>query len=359
VKLLVAGMTGQLGAGLMDVLPPGTTILPLLRKRSAGRHPVDPALLADAVTGDVRAARWGVDPAAIDVDAVVNLAGETNWAGRSADLIGTNVLGAQHGYDLARELGVPYLYASSIYVAGGMIGTIPEALLPSGADRTAYEQSKWLAEQRLIQQSRVPGAPPLVIARVCALVGDSRTGRTLKRSSLYLLGDRWDDLPAGLLPAMRGARVDALPRDLAATVLLKAVSALCERRPAEPVVCHLGAGETAPTIQSLLEAAHSADRLRFRRQPRTFPIPARSLVWLTQNADRFVALPPSWHNAVIGLRYVAMDRIFPRAALASLVPDLPRGDADLLASLVFGAAPRKLDEPRALTTTTTLARFPG
>ena len=357
----MAGLTGQLGAGLLEVLPPDTAILPLLRVRSAGRHLIDAALVANVVTGDVRAPRWGVDPAAVQVDAVVNLAGETNWAGRSADLIGTNVLGAEHGYDLAHELGVPYVYASSIYVAGGMIGTIPEALLPSGGDRTAYEQSKWLAEQRLAQMSMAPGSPPLLIARVCALVGNSVTGRTLKRSSLYLLGDRWDDLPAGLLPAMRGARVDALPRDAAATVLLKAVAALRDLRPDGPVFCHLGTGETAPTIQSVLAAAQSVGPLRFTRQPRTLPIPARSLVWFTQNADRFAALPASWHNAIIGLRYVAMDRVFPRANLAALVADLPRGDAELLAALVFGAAPKALDAPRALTgpALSAMARFPG
>ncbi|MEO3786701.1 SDR family oxidoreductase [Actinocorallia sp. B10E7] len=359
MRLLVAGMTGQLGAGITEVLPEGTTVVPLLRARSSGRHPVDPALAATAVHGDVVRPMWGLVPEDLEVDAVVNLAGETNWAGRSSDLIGTNVLGAEHGYRLARRLGVPYVYASSIYVAGGMLGTVPEAPLPSGPDRTAYEHSKWLAECRLGQLATEPGAVPLLIARVCALIGNSSTGRTLKRSSLYLLADRWDDLPAGVLPVMRGALVDALPRDTAATLLLRAVRALCDTRPEEPLVCHLGAGETAPSVNSVLDAAHGLDPMRFRREPRFVKAPVRPLVWLTQNADRFAGLSASWHNSLIGLRYVAMERVFPRAVLASLVGgDLPRADPELMASLVFGLSRRRFDEPRK-GRAMTMARFPG
>ncbi|MQY03733.1 SDR family oxidoreductase [Actinomadura macrotermitis] len=365
MRLLVAGMTGQLGAGIAEVLPPDVTVVPVLRDRSAARHPVPPELRETAVRGDVLRPGWGLaedDLAALardGVDAVVNLAGETNWAGRSADLIRTNVLGAEHGYGLARRFGVPYVYASSIYVAGAMLGTVPEAPLPSGGDRTAYEQSKWLAEQRLWQLAAEPGAVPLLVTRVCALVGNSVTGKTLKRSSLYLLADRWNDLPAGILPVMRGALVDALPRDQAAEVLLRAVRAMADRRPDRPLVCHLGTGGTAPSVRGLLDAAHALDPDRFRREPRTLPIAGRPMAWLTQNADRFAALDPSWHNALIGLRYVACERVFPRAVLAGLVgSDLPDGDAELLARLVFGVDRRSYDEPRELTASR-MARFPG
>jgi nucleoside-diphosphate-sugar epimerase len=371
VKLLVAGVTGQLGTALTEALteaPWGdVTLVPVLRERSASRRLVDPALLGGHLTGDVRAHHWGLADAELDrlagqIDAVVNLAGQTNWVGRSADLHATNVRGAEFGYELARQLQaragrpVPYVYASSIFVAGGMIGTIPEAPLPGGPDRTAYEQSKWLAEQRLTSACRTSADPPLLISRVCALVGDSRTGRTLKRNSLYLLGDRWDTLPGGVLPAMRGARIDALPRDVAAATLLRAITAMVGRSPGRAVICHLGTGETAPSLRSLLEAAQTGHPLRFRHEPRILRVGARPLVWATANAERFAALPPDRQGSLIGLRYVALDRIFPRAVLASLIgPDLPQADVQTLAALVFGSARPRLDEPG----NKAMARFPG
>src|SRR5262249_25512635 len=123
-----------------------------------------------------------------------------------------------------------------------------------------------------------------------------------------------------------------------------------------PVICHLGAGETAPSLRSLLAAGYTADPLRFRREPRTVRMGARPLVWATQNAERFVRLSAGWRNSVIGLRYVALDRVFPRSVLASLIgTDLPRADVATLASLVFGSTHSRVDEPG----NATMARFPG
>lgn len=366
MRLLVAGLTGQLGSALTEAAGE-VTLVPVLRERTRPGHRGQPALPENQLAGDVRARQWGLSDAQLDrlagqIDAVVNLAGQTNWAGRSADLYATNVRGAEFGYELAGQLQaragrtVPYVYASSIFVAGGMIGTIPETLLPSGRDRTAYEQSKWLAEQRLTGLCRTSTDPPLLIPRVCALVGDSVTGRTRTRNSLYLLADRWDTLPGGLLPAMSGARIDALPRDVAAATLLRAITAMAGRPGGQAVICHLGAGETAPSLRSLLAAAHTGDPLRFRREPRTIRVGARPLVWATQNLERFADVPAGWHNSMIGLRYVALDRIFPRRVLASLIgADLPRADAAALAALVFGPTPQRLDEPG----NQAMARFPG
>lgn len=382
MRLLVAGATGQLGAGLLETAgEAGCTVIPLLRVPAPGRRtgrlrPPDPAVVGEPVHGDVRSPRWGLDDAAVrrlagEADAVVDLAGETNWAGRAADLHTTHVLGAEHGYLLARELAarsgrrVPYLYAGSAYAAGGAVGEIAELPYPRRADRTVYEQAKWLAERRLAELAAQDA--PLLILRPCALVGSAATGRTLRRNSLYMLADRWDDLPGGLLPAMPAARVDALPRDVAARTLLRAVRRLAAAPdtgwpgtgPPDdgPLICHLGLGEAAPSVRGLLDAAFTADPERFRRPPRVVSATARQIVWTSQNAHRFLPLAPAARNALIGLRYVGLDRVFARPRLAALLGgDLPAADLGLLAGLLFGAPQRGLGTPAA---GGSMARFPG
>jgi len=373
VKLLVAGLTGQLGTALRELAgatEPAPLRLVALRREGSPRS-LPAGEVEAVVTGDVRRPRWGLDDDALagpaaDADAVVNLAADTNWAGGVRDLFATNALGAMHGYHVAQELSrragrpVPYVYAGSVYVAGGTVGEIPERLAAPAGDRTAYERSKWLAERQLVSEAGDagdPDRPPLLIARMPALVGDSRTGRTLRRNSLYLLTDHWTDLPGGVLPVMRDARVDALPRDLAAAALVRAVRAVVERTPSAPLICHLGLGETAPSLRGLLAAARTAGGQRGRGEPRLVTVGARALLWSSLNADRFLPLSQSDHNALIGLRYIGLDRVFSRPVLASLLgDDLPAVDVDVLARLIFGARPRRLDSP---VVNGSMARFPG
>lgn len=369
MKLLVAGLTGQLGTAVR-ALPADAGEDPL-RLVAVRRHGSPWSLPAEEVEtvlpGDVRRPRWDLSDDALagpaaDVDAVVDLAADTNWAGGVRDLFATNALGAVHGYHVARELSrragrpIPYVYAGSVYVAGDAVGEIPERPAPPTGDRTAYERSKWLAERQLIGEATGPDRPPLLIARLPALVGDSRTGRTLRRNSLYLLADRWDDLPGGVLPAMRDARVDVLPRDVAATGLVRLVREVVARPPDRPLICHLGLGESAPSLRGVLAAARTAGGRRGRRDLRVVTVGARALLWSSRNADRFLPLGQSAHNALIGLRYIGLDRVFSRPVLASLLgDDLPAVDVDVLARLVFGAPPRRLDSPAG---NGSMARFP-
>lgn len=371
MKLLVAGLTGQLGTGVLEAVADGRggdgpLELVAVRRASSPRR-LDAEQVPTVLAGDVRRPLWGLTdddlsgPAA-DVDAVVNLAADTNWAAGPRDLFATNTLGAVQGYRLATELSrragraVPYVYLSSVYVAGGAVGEIPERLHPTSGDRTAYERAKWQAERQLLSDAADDGRPPLLIARAPALVGNARTGRTLWRNSMYLLADRWDDFPGGLLPAMRDARVDVLPRDTAGDALLRLVRAALDRPPVGGLVCHLGLGEAAPSLRSLLAAARTRGRGRGRGEPRLTPVGARTLVWTTQNVERFLALTPAWQNTLIGLRYVGLDRVFSRPVLAGLLgADLPAVDTDLLARLIFGGAPQELDSPVG---NGSMARFP-
>lgn len=351
MRLLLTGITGQLGTAVAQLAPPrGIELVPVVRGDRPGRVPFEreyPALAGARVIGDVRQACWGLAERVLDelsqrVDAVVNLAGDTNWAGSGRDLYAVNVLGARHGLDLTRELQrrsgrqLVYSYASSIFVAGAALGRVAEAPLPTDRYRTAYEHSKWIAERELLEQHR-PGDPDLLISRVSALLGDSRTGQTRKRNSLYLLAQRWDELPGRLLPVMRGARIDALPRDMAAAALLDSVAGMLRAGPRpEPVITHLCAGEQAATIRGLLEAARAISPLSFGKWVRLVPASAEQVLWLSANAERFLPLTPAWRNSLIGLRYIGLDRVMERGRLADLVDGpLPAPEVGLLARLLF------------------------
>ncbi|GHE98137.1 SDR family oxidoreductase [Streptomyces fumanus] len=351
MKLLLTGVTGQLGTAVAGLAPQrGVRVVPLVRPARPGQVPFErafPSLAADRVTGDVRRPLWGLEDAVLDeladsVDAVVNLAGDTNWAGSGRDLYAVNVLGARNGHDLTRELQrrsgrrIVYAYASSIFVAGGTLGRIAEAPLAPDRHRTAYEHSKWLAEREL-ERRHTPGEPDVLIARIAALLGDSATGATRRRNSLYLLAERWDELPGRVLPAMRGAKVDVLPRDVAAGTLLDAVAGLHRGGPRpEPVFAHVSAGERAPGIRGLLEVARALSPVTFGKWLRVVPASAEQVLWLSAHAERVLPLSQAWRNSLTGLRYIGLDRVMERGRLAELVDGpLPEPSTEKLARLLF------------------------
>jgi nucleoside-diphosphate-sugar epimerase len=372
VNILVAGLTGQLGAGIVESGHPGMTLIPLVRvvgRLDAGarverRFPDRGDLAERAVAGDVCAPRWGLDDTRLDrladqVDAVLNLAGETNWALPRRQLYATNVLGARHGLELALELRrrggrcATYCYASSVHVAGGAIGRVPETRLDPAADRTTYEQSKWIAEEALSDRAPRDEGLKVAIARIGGLVGNSVTGKTSTRNSLYRLADLWDKLPAHVLAGVPDGRVDMLPRDMAGEFLVRAVLGLRDASPAEPHIFHVCAGDGAPTIRSLVGAVRSLDATGGLGPLRLAPVPHGAVRWLSQNLDRASWFSPTWRNALIGHRYVSLPRVFERDRALDLAgAPLPDPPVELLARLAFEpepavASPVPADRPLA------------
>ena len=379
MRLLVAGITGQLGAGivescdaeLVDLVPlarPLATRGASARLRSAFPDRAD--LGRRGGRGRRHAEHWGLDAAtlrrlAVEVDGVLNVAGATNWAGDKRQLHAVNVLGALRGYQLAQALGEAagtrklYCYASSIHAAGGAEGSLPELPFGRHEHRTAYELSKWLGETSLLEKARrdADDGPALCIARIGGLVGNSVTGATSRRNSLYMLADRLEDLPLGVLPISRGGRVDMLHRDVAAGLLLDALRALHERPNAEPEIVHVCAGESAPTTEAVFRALDSVDHAHRRRRPRTLRVPIGALLATSEQLRRYHDVPRKWNNLLIGLRYLSLDRIFERPRLASLLDRaLPSVSIEALVRSAFELPERSLapagDE-------TTLARFAG
>jgi nucleoside-diphosphate-sugar epimerase len=377
MRILLAGATGQLGAGIREAAPElGVELIPLIRPL-AGRDARARAerlfanaseLVQSTLEGDVRLPYWGLEKEQLDalagqIDAVLNVAAETNWAAARSRLTSVNLLGATNGWRLAAALRArhgrcgAYVYASSIHVAGDLTGSIAETPLPANAGRTAYEQSKWLAERSLQRPAPSADGPPIGIARIGGLLGNSSTGTTSKRNSLYLLADRWDRLPGRLLPIVAGGRVDMLPRDVAGELLLRFVASVVRMASRETQLVHVCAGESAPTTGALMAALRSGDRRGRQMMPRTVTVPARPLLFLSQNLSRVADLPASWQNFVTGSRYLAFDRVFERARLSRLVgADLPSTSTELILRLAFGVSPA---DSGAWEHTAELARFTG
>jgi thioester reductase-like protein len=366
VRLLVAGLSGQLGHGVVESAGDDVELIPLARStpRRAAASRIASALGAGAlaertVEGDVTQPRWGLSDEALDelaptIDGVLDLAGEVDWTAPDHRLFAANVLGAANGLECARALSSRgggrcrlLCVASSVHVAGGRTGRVPEARLSPDPDRTRYETSKWQGEEVVLEQAR--GLPAVMVARIGGLLGNSASGATTKRNSLYLLADEWNRLPGGLMPRFGNGRVDMLPRDTAGAALLRAVRAALAAPEEAPDVVHICAGESAPRTDALLALARSLDGAGRLAPIRSVPVPGRALVWASQNAERFTSLSRQRGNALTGIRYLAIDRTFERDRLAALIgDDLPATSAEQTARLAFAlpeAEPRPVGDP--------------
>lgn len=356
MRLLLAGVTGQLGHGVVEAAEElGVEIVPLARavagrgaqRRVEALFPGRPELAAEALDADVSKPLWGLSPETIErlagqVDGVVNVCAETNWAAPMRRLTAVNHLGAMHGLDVARALYAldgrcgAYVHASSIHAVGDRTGRIPEEPFDrSHAGRTAYEHSKWVGEHALLDAA-LDGPPSIGVARIGGLLGNSQTGATAKRNSLYRLADEWGGIRGRLFPyAMRG-RVDMLPRDVSGRLLLEFTRGVIRLGATRAQLVHVCAGEAAPTMESIIAALRSLDHRGTVSRPRQVPVPARSLVWASENLHRVASLSPRMTNTTIGMRYMTFDRVFERSRLARFVDGpLPEPTADQIARLAF------------------------
>lgn len=359
MTIFVAGLSGQIGHAVVDH---GATKVIGLVRRSTGttrlrRRIESRSREIELVYGDITVPHWGLERGALEklaaeVTCVVNCAGSTDWQGSAESLHVSNVVGAVYGVGFAARLAeisgrsVPYLHTSTTYVAGSAIGVVPETRLGAGADRTRYEHFKWMGEQAVLRQAADVGVPVL-LARMPALLGDSHTGETLYKNSLYQLSERWNDIPLGLLPAMKNARVDCVPRNTAAQVLIALANGLAARSFPDIEIVHITNGVNAPTLRALLEAARMVDQHAFDKWLRVVPAGRDHVVNASALGERFGRLPAKWQNTLIGLRYIGLDRTFDRANLLSALDSLDKSAAapaisiEAAARLTFGLHPAR------------------
>jgi hypothetical protein len=172
-----------------------------------------------------------------------------------------------------------------------------------------------------------------------------------------MLADRLDDLPFGLLPLSRGGRIDMLHRDVAAELLLDVLRRLHAAPPEAAEIVHVCAGESAPLTEAVFAALDSVDLAHRRRRPRTFRIPTGAVLATSEQLRRYHDVPRKWNNMLIGLRYLALDRIFERSRTATLLErPLPSIAIEELVRSAF-EIPARAEGPAGAPTS--LARFAG
>lgn len=176
----------------------------------------------DLVEGDITAPHLGVErgerDALDDVSEVWHLAAVYDLHVAQELARRVNVDGTARVLDFcrARPRGCRLHYVSTCYVSGAFRGEFTEAALDEGQRfRNHYESTKFEAE-RLVRQAMADGLAT-TIYRPGIVVGDSRTGETLKYDGPYFLATFLRRQgPVAVVPAVGGAdrvRMSLVPRD--------------------------------------------------------------------------------------------------------------------------------------------------
>jgi nucleoside-diphosphate-sugar epimerase len=182
-------------------------------------------------------------------DVIVHAAANTSFSATEAALFRDNVGGTTHVLELASQCArlSHVVLVSTASVAGTRTGEIREQIEPERpAVVTAYEDSKWQAEQ-----AAASSGVPVRIARVGTCIGDGRSGYVHRIGALHQ-SLRW--LARGLVPMVPGladSRLDLISTDFAARWLARAAST-----PVRGIeVCHVTAGRSAAPLDELLRFA--------------------------------------------------------------------------------------------------------
>ncbi len=277
-QVLLTGATGFLGAFLLhDLLQQtGATVHCLVRAANAQQglrrlrsnlqsYELWQEELAGrivVVPGDLAEPRLGLSEAqflvlARDIDAIIHNGALVNFVHPYAAHKAANVLGTQEILRLAalqRLQAVHFVSTLSVFHTGGhddgMIFAEGDDLEEVGAPFGGYAQSKWAAEQLVMEAAR--RGLPVAIYRPGLVSGSAATGAwnmadmmtTLARASLAM----------GLAPQLdigdRETQIDIVPVDYVS----RAIVALAQRERAEGQVYHLNNPQPLP-YRRLLELA--------------------------------------------------------------------------------------------------------
>jgi nucleoside-diphosphate-sugar epimerase len=325
MSVLLSGGTGFLARAYLRAL--GEPVVALIRPPShddrarslARRLGID----VDAVPGDIRTPRWGLDDATIErlrgeVRLVANFGVQSSWAASWTSLMSTNVDGARNAVDVAAALGVPLLHISSLYAAYGYSRYVPEALVDEQAHLSKYERSKCRGEWAVADRAAELGVPTWII-RVGALGGDLKDhpdGRD--KTTAPVMARLMDSDSEGWAPFAIGARLDLSPRDLVAERIVELTRAT---PPEELVVKHVCQGHSAPHAGAILAEA-SRQGMGNKHKLRPFPVPAKLMMEVSEWADRFGRGRRT--NLLIGARYFCSKSVYLSDGLGQEVslPDL-------------------------------------
>jgi nucleoside-diphosphate-sugar epimerase len=139
------------------------------------------------VDGDVLETGWAAAAAeAGGADEIVHCASSTAFAERKrAEIEAANIGGLRNVLDFAARSGCAFFHhVSTAYVAGRRTGPCPEDWIESAEFTNVYEETKARGEVLARDLCRREGLR-LNVYRPTIVIGDSRTGRTLRFNALY------------------------------------------------------------------------------------------------------------------------------------------------------------------------------
>jgi nucleoside-diphosphate-sugar epimerase len=348
-EFLISGATGQLGSAVVRATAGRSAVFVARRRNAASAAARVRGLVPDValdptavIEGDVSADRWGSvgsDERLDDVRVIMNLAASTDWAAPWSELYRANAIAPVQALRLAGDIAKRSGRDVTVVHIGSALGVhtedrwVPERRLSLSAHATDYERSKWLGEEQFLA-GRAPEGVRRVLVRATGIIGSAERTPLARRHGPYLYLQMAAASGLNVLPCNPTGRVDMVPSDVAARVLLAVVNE--RQRIADGTICHLSLGETAPTIATVIQVLNDARAREGAPRFRIVPITARLATRGADAVDRLVPLGRRRRNLLIGLRYFSIDRFFSRENLTAIVePDrLPMLDLNLLPDML-------------------------
>lgn len=216
--------------------------------------------------GDVTERNFGLSSDALhrvrrEVSRIVHAAGDVHMGRTLREARAAALESAQHVVHLADSIG-PRLekleVVSTVGVGGRATSPLREVFPcppPTLGFHNTYEQAKAEAEAYLHASAR---ALPLTIHRPSMVVGDSQTGRSIRRQVFAALCHLLSGAPTrGVLPQLDGKAVDLIPQDFVARAIVWSSQTQLTRG----AVLHLCSGATeAASLRRLLAHVQAAQR---------------------------------------------------------------------------------------------------
>ncbi len=213
---------------------------------------------------------------------------------------------------------------------GGRMAVVPEDWIDAERSfHNTYEQSK--AEAETIVRDATRRGLPLTVHRPSMVVGDSRTGRIVHFQVFYHLCEFLSGRRTfGLFPPLGRARIDVVPSDYVARVLMRSsqMPELAGR------VLHASAGDDALPLVGLRDLVRETLRARGERLPPVVTLPG-GLIRAGVAAAAVVAggvRGRALRTLPIFLDYLSTAQVFTPThvrglALRDVVGDRPPGDS--------------------------------